>query len=87
VTIKQFFQVQGKQREEGHPTELDPQDPVSKKKKQDGGWLGREKGWGFSSVVENLPSMYEVLGLIPNTGKNKNKNCQFSFQSFNAARH
>jgi hypothetical protein len=28
-----------------------------------------EWGWGCTSVVKHLPSMYEALGLIPNTTK------------------
>jgi hypothetical protein len=30
----------------------------------------RSQGWGYSSVVEHLPGMWEVLGVIP-TGKKK----------------
>jgi hypothetical protein len=56
VTIKQFFQVQGKQREEGHPTELDPQDPVSKKKKKKTGWglVRKREGLGIQLSSREL---------------------------------
>jgi len=31
------------------------------------------RGWGFSSVVEHLPSKRKALGLVPNSGKKEKK--------------
>jgi len=35
----------------------------------------RVRGWGFTSVVERLPSKYKALGLVPSS-KNKQTNKQ-----------
>jgi len=33
------------------------------------------RGWGFSSVVERLPSKPKALGLVPSSEKKKKKDC------------
>jgi hypothetical protein len=35
--------------------------------------IWRRKDWGWSSVVECLPSIYSALGCSPSTEKQKNK--------------
>jgi len=30
-----------------------------------------QRGWGFGSVVERLPSNHKALGLVPSSGKKK----------------
>jgi hypothetical protein len=32
------------------------------------------KGWGCNTVVQHLPSMHEVIGLIPQHQNNNNDN-------------
>jgi hypothetical protein len=40
------------------------------------------EGWGDSSVVERLPSMYKTLGFIPNTASKECISVKFCLQKF-----
>lgn len=40
-----------------------------------------ECGWGYSSVVDNLPSLCEALGLIPKSVGKKNDKGNFYIYS------
>lgn len=37
------------------------------------------QGWGFSSVIESLPSKCKALGFVLNSGRKEKKNRSFLF--------